>query len=101
MAGPSSEKKHALILGASGISGWALMNQIRTYPTPTTFDRITGTTNRPYSLDKFQIPDDPRIRLVSWVDFAKSVDEVVEALKAKVEGVSHVYFAGRCSWEAT
>jgi hypothetical protein len=91
---------HALILGASGISGWAVMNQARDYPSPSTFARITGTTNRPLTLEKAQIPDDNRIRLVSGVDFTKSVNEVVAQLQAKipdVDTVTHVFFTGKIS----
>ena len=33
---------HALILGASGISGWSIMNQITTSPTPTAFTCTLG-----------------------------------------------------------
>ncbi|KXH49210.1 hypothetical protein CSIM01_12157 [Colletotrichum simmondsii] len=87
---------HALILGASGISGWSLLNQARTYPTPTTFARITGTTNRPLTLEQARLPaDDPRLALVSGIDFTKSVDEVATALRDKipdVETVSHVFY---------
>ena len=89
---------HALILGASGISGWSLLNQTRKYPTETTFARITGTTNRPFSLEKAQIPADDRIRVVSGIDFLKTVDEVAEALKSKipdVDSVTHVFFTGK------
>jgi hypothetical protein len=88
---------HALILGASGISGWALLNQARLYPSPDTFHRITGTTNRPLSLEKAQIPPDPRVRLVSGIDFTKSVEEVRETLREKipdVDTVTHVFFTG-------
>jgi hypothetical protein len=93
--GKSCQPPGAPILGASGISGWALLNQIHISPAPTTFDRTIGTTNRRYSLDDFQIPRNPLIRLVSGVYFSKSVDEVIELLQEKVEGVeivSLVYF---------
>jgi hypothetical protein len=88
---------HALIFGASGISGWSLMNQARIYPSPTAFACITGTTNRPTSIGQLQIPYDDRIQLASGIDLTKSVDEVVAALKEKVphvDTVSHVFFTG-------
>lgn len=89
---------HALILGASGISGWSLLNQARTYPTPTTFARITGTTNRPLTLEQARLPaDDSRLTLVSGIDFTRAVDEVAAALRDKVpdvETVSHVFYTG-------
>lgn len=88
---------HALIFGASGISGWALLNQITTYPTPTTFSRITGLSNRPLTLDQAQLPADSRLNLVSGIDLTKSVPEVVRLLRERVEDVesiSHVFFTG-------
>ncbi|KAM0207323.1 hypothetical protein ACHAQD_012115 [Fusarium lateritium] len=86
---------HALIFGASGISGWSLLNQARIYPSPSAFARITGTTNRPTSISQLQIPQDDRIQLASGIDLTRTVDEVVTALKKKVphvDTVSHVFF---------
>ena len=93
---------HALIFGASGISGWSLLNQARIYPSPMAFTRITGTTNRPTSIDQLHIPQDNRIQLASGIDLTKSVDEVVAALKAKVphiDTVSHVFFTGMFAYQ--
>ncbi|ETS77226.1 hypothetical protein PFICI_11100 [Pestalotiopsis fici W106-1] len=86
---------HALIFGASGISGWSLLNQTRVYPSATSFARITGTTNRPLSLEQAQLPRDDRVQLVHGVDLTKSVDQVVRSLKDKiadVHTVTHVFF---------
>ena len=86
---------HALILGVSGISGWSILNQIQEYPTKTTFSRITGTTNRPFSLQQARISPDPRISLVSGIDLTKSVPDVVKLLREKIPDVntiSHVFF---------
>lgn len=87
---------HALIFGASGISGWSLLNQLRTYPTPTAFSRITAVTNRQYSLQQAQIPQDDRIAIASGVDLRKTPEQVAEAIRSKVpdaETVTHVFFA--------
>jgi hypothetical protein len=89
---------HALIFGASGISGWSLLNQTRVYPSPTSFARITGTTNRPLSLEQAQLPKDDRVKLVHGIDLTKPVDEVVLSLKDKipdVHTVTHVFFTGK------
>ncbi|KAH7395595.1 hypothetical protein BKA64DRAFT_62366 [Cadophora sp. MPI-SDFR-AT-0126] len=87
---------HALILGASGISGWGILNQIGTYPTSTFFSHITGTTTRPFSLEKAHLSaTDTRYCLVSGIDFTKRVEEVAKLLKDKVpsaETISHVFF---------
>ncbi|KAK1690118.1 hypothetical protein BDP55DRAFT_701353 [Colletotrichum godetiae] len=94
---------HALILGASGISGWSLLNQARTYPTPTTFARITGTTNRALTLEEARLPaDDPRLAIVSGIDFTRGVDDVAAAMREKipdVETVSHVFYTATANTE--
>jgi len=85
---------HALIFGASGISGWALVKEALNYPTPTTFGQVTAITNRPLSFTDTQWPDDPRLRLASGIDLTASVDTVVNALKEKVvniDTVTHVF----------
>jgi len=95
---PKDIMAHALIFGASGISGWSLLNQTRVYPTPTTFERITGTTSRPFSLEQAQIPQDERIKIASGVDLTKSASEVAATLKEKVDDISsvtHVFFTGK------
>ncbi|KAK1636159.1 hypothetical protein BDP81DRAFT_450094 [Colletotrichum phormii] len=90
---------HALILGASGISGWSLLNQARTYPTPTTFVRITGTTNRALTLEEARLPtDDPRLAIVSGIDFTRGVDDVAAVMRETIpdkETVSHVSYTER------
>ncbi|GKT65446.1 sirQ protein [Colletotrichum tofieldiae] len=86
---------HALILGASGISGWSLLNQACSHPTPTTFKRITGTTNRPLTLEQAQLPADDRLHIASGIDFTKSVDEVALSLKQRIpdaDSISHVFY---------
>ena len=91
---------HALIFGASGISGWALLNEITEYPTPTTFARITGLSNRPLTLEQAHLPQDPRLNLVNGIDLTKPVPEVVQMLKDKVKdahAISHVFFTGMSS----
>lgn len=92
---------HLLVLGASGVSGWAVMHQALTYPTPTTFEKITGTTNRPMTKEKALLPEnEERVRLVSGIDFTRPVDEVKSMLSEKITDintVTHVIYAGRFS----
>jgi hypothetical protein len=88
---------HALIFGASGISGWAILNEITNYPTPRSFAKITGLSNRPLTIEQAHLPQDPRLNLVNGIDLTKSVPEVVQMLKDKVEDaqtISHVFFTG-------
>jgi hypothetical protein len=91
----SADKKHALVSGASGISGWSILNQALSYPTPTTFHQITGLTNRPLTFEDACLPSDPRLQLASGVDLTGSVSSVVSSLKGKVKNVestTHVFF---------
>ena len=92
MTGP-----HALVLGVSGISGWSLLKQLRSYPTDSTWQRITGTSNRPFNFEKARITPEHRIKLVSGIDFTTSVQDVVRSLRENVEDidtVTHVFFTG-------
>lgn len=92
---------HLLVLGASGVSGWAAVHQARTYPSPTAFEKITGTTNRPLTREQALLPpNEQRVRLVSGVDFTKPVDEVKALLAEKItdiDTVTHVIYAGKSS----
>jgi hypothetical protein len=89
----------ALVIGASGVSGWATTRELLRYPTPTTFSRVIALSNRPLSLE-VTLLDDPRLELVSGVDLTRSLNEVVGALREKVAGiaeVTHVYWYGMWS----
>ncbi|CAH0055081.1 unnamed protein product [Clonostachys solani] len=86
---------NALIFGASGISGWSLLNQTRIYPSEKAFKRITGTTNRPLALGHALIPEDDRIKIVSGIDLRAGVEEVVAKLQGQIPDiatVTHVFF---------
>lgn len=88
-------EKHALVFGASGVSGWGVVNQLTTYPTPTTWASITGTTNRQLSPSDAFLPEDSRISLVSGIDLTKSAPEVAQIMKAKIPNIgkiTHVFF---------
>lgn len=93
--------KHALIFGASGISGWSLLRQTLRYPTPTAFSHVTGLCNRPFGKKDAFLPDDERLKIVSGVDLTQSVEAVKAQLKEKVdniESVNVVFFCGRCCY---
>ncbi|KAJ0413622.1 hypothetical protein BJY00DRAFT_296626 [Aspergillus carlsbadensis] len=88
-------KNVALVFGASGISGWAVTKCALSYPTPTTFSRIIGLTNRPLPFEKSGLPHDPRLELYSGVNLRESLDEVLVKLQDTVpnlEDVTHVYY---------
>jgi hypothetical protein len=87
---------NALVFGASGITGWAIVKSALEYPTPTTFSRVIGLTNRPLSLKDSFLPPDPRLSLKSGIDLSGDVESIVKALKEidNVEKTTHVYFTG-------
>jgi hypothetical protein len=93
--------KHALVFGASGISGWSILNQALNYPTPQTFDRITGLCNRPLTKRDAQLPDDPRVNIVPGIDLTGSVESVTKALREKVESVDTVNIVYFCAYIQT
>ncbi|KAJ5603902.1 hypothetical protein N7537_006858 [Penicillium hordei] len=72
-------KNVALVFGTSGISGWAVAKCALFYPTPTTFDRVIGLTNRPLPLERSGLPHDPRLEL-----YYEKVPNL--------EDVTHVYY---------
>lgn len=94
----SHNGSYALIFGASGISGWSLLNQCLSYPTTSSFRRIVGLCNRPLLKEDAYLPDDPRLDIVSGIDLTQSVSSVTDQLKAKVhdvESVEVVFFCGK------
>ncbi|CAG8111848.1 unnamed protein product [Penicillium salamii] len=91
----TESRKVALIFGASGISGWAVTKCALSYPTPTTFQRVIGLTNRPLPLEKSGLPHDSRLELHSGVNLRGTLDEVKSQLEEKVpdlDDVTHVYY---------
>ncbi|KAL6711301.1 hypothetical protein ACN47E_005832 [Coniothyrium glycines] len=88
---------HALIYGASGISGWAVVNAILNgYPTKEAFSRVTAMVNRALTREMALWPDDPRLQIVCGVDLlGGSQEDLEKQIREKVqgvEGVSQVYF---------
>ncbi|RAH81335.1 hypothetical protein BO86DRAFT_448471 [Aspergillus japonicus CBS 114.51] len=97
----TSDGKHALIFGASGISGWSLLNQCVSYPSPTSFRRITGLCNRPLAKEESLLPDDSRLRIIPGIDLTATVDTVIEQLKTKVDEVETVDVVFFCAYVQT
>lgn len=101
---------HAIVYGASGLVGWAVVNQLLSgYPGQGTFSKITAITNRPLVLSdtrwpelNSKRPELPELQLVSGIDLrrddgaalADSLKQVVE----DVQTVTHVYYLGMSPW---
>ncbi|EFW15360.1 conserved hypothetical protein [Coccidioides posadasii str. Silveira] len=89
---------HALVLGATGISGWSLTSQLlHNYPRPGVWSRITGVTRKAMSDEEMSYwPKDERFTLASGFDLHNDNKEVLkrkfEAKVKDVESVTHVYY---------
>jgi nucleoside-diphosphate-sugar epimerase len=100
MTAPSNH--HALVIGASGVIGWSVVNQLlQPYPSSTPFKKITALTNRPLKLEDSFWPDNapsrPALSLVSGINLHCDDDEFAESLEKKVAdvaSVTHVYYSG-------
>ncbi|KAK7701782.1 hypothetical protein SLS57_011622 [Botryosphaeria dothidea] len=94
-------ENHALVLGASGLAGWAVVNELLSnYPTPGTFRKVTAVVNRPLNIEDYfwpaQSADRPDLELVSGVNLLNgSTEEFTSFLKDKlkdIQTVTHVYY---------
>ena len=94
---------HALIFGASGITGWAITNQIlKGYPTPDSFSKVTALTNRPLSQEATLWPKSEKLQMLSGVDLMtekgqKGLEDELKSRVKEIETVSHVFFFGKRS----
>ncbi|OHF00630.1 hypothetical protein CORC01_03947 [Colletotrichum orchidophilum] len=95
-----SESNHAIVFGASGLLGWATVEQLLSnYPAKGSFDKVTAVMNRPLSeSDSFwprDSPNRPRLQLASGVNLTGTLDDLTSQLKGKidaVETVTHVFY---------
>lgn len=91
--------KSALIFGASGVTGWAFVNEIlNDYPKKGVWGKVHALTNRPLKLEDSNWPKDDRLDIVSGIDLLQGSQEDLEkAIKSKIKGiekVTHVYYLG-------
>jgi hypothetical protein len=89
--------KSALIFGASGVTGWAFVNEIlNDYPKKGVWTKVHALTNRPLLLEDSKWPKDSRLNIVSGIDLLKgSQKELENMMKEKIAGieeVTHVYY---------
>lgn len=93
---------HAIVVGASGLAGWAVVDQLmQNYPKGI-FRKVTALTNRPLDVAKSFWPQPgagrPYLQLASGVNLLEgSAEDVVALLKTKVkdtESITHVFHFG-------
>lgn len=93
----TGDQYHALVFGASGITGWGIVNAIlNSYPSESTFTRVTALTNRPLPTEAAQWPKSGKLQVVSGLDLLAGDQSTLEAtMEGRVSGietVTHVYF---------
>jgi uncharacterized protein YbjT (DUF2867 family) len=99
--------RQALVFGASGISGWAIVREALQHKGPTdrnskskpTFDRVIALSRSPLNESEFLITKDitnKRLVLHSGIDLGQAED--ADILFKNIEGIektTHVYYAGK------
>ena len=103
---PTGKGHHALVFGASGMNGWAVVNAIlNDYPTADSFSRVTALTNRPLERESTLFPAADKLHLVSGIDLLEgsqaNLEQALQRAIPQVNNVSHVYFGAYiASWDA-
>lgn len=84
----------ALVFGASGITGHAILKTLLTYPTPSTFARIIGLTNRPLTTADSHLEADQRVELYSGIDLLDREKSLLQLQHVPgIQQVTHAYYA--------
>lgn len=90
--------KVALIFGASGVTGWAFVNEIlNDYPKKGVWSGVHALTNRPLSAEKAFWPTDDRLTITSGIDLLEGTQENLESKLGGILGiakVTHVFYLG-------
>ncbi|KAI5455960.1 hypothetical protein BGZ63DRAFT_397180 [Mariannaea sp. PMI_226] len=97
----SDHERHALVFGATGLIGWAVVDQLLSrYPAASPFSSVTAISNRPVSdSNSFWTKPDgdhesPTLRLVSGINLGN--DDLTAQLRDRVGGdlgrVTHVFY---------
>lgn len=88
--------KSALIFGASGVTGWAFVNEmLNDYPKKRVWGKVHALTNRPLKQEDSLWPNDPRLNIVSGIDLLSNQEELEKTMKDKIKDidkVTHVYY---------
>jgi nucleoside-diphosphate-sugar epimerase len=88
-------KNHALVIGASGVIGWSVVNQLlQPYPSPSPFSNVDIKDMFWSEPSRGQ----PEVRLVAGVNLLCSdaeFEKVIEEKVPDVGSISHVYYCGK------
>ncbi|KEF50997.1 uncharacterized protein A1O9_12951 [Exophiala aquamarina CBS 119918] len=88
--------KHALVLGASGIQGWAIVRELLDDRNQHTFSKVTAVTNRPL-VQKFLLwPQSDRLQLVHGLELngtsKASLEKNFREKILDIDAITHVYY---------
>jgi len=84
----------ALVFGASGVTGHALLKALLAHQGSPSFARVIGLTNRPLSSAIAQLPKDQRLELYSGCDLLDREKSLLQLQHIPGIGdVTHVYYA--------
>lgn len=96
-----NQENHALVFGATGLIGWAVVDQLLSgYPDAGLFSKVTAVSNRPFDASDTLWPNEtlerPKLQVVSGVDLQSH--DLTSQMRQKVSGVDSVthiiYFGG-------
>ena len=94
--------KHAIVFGASGIIGWAVVDELlRCGGGSGPFSKVTAVTNRPLRAPESFWPENlnqPDLQLVSGVNLRHggrtTLADYLRLVVKDVETVTHIYYLG-------
>lgn len=95
--------KHALVMGATGLIGWGIVNEILSADTiaPSAFNRVTALVNRPIKHEEMfwppSHPKQPKLLVVDGVNLMDDEDQVLSLLRERIpdaDSITHAYFFG-------
>ncbi|KAL2867425.1 uncharacterized protein BJX67DRAFT_372039 [Aspergillus lucknowensis] len=93
-----SQDTHAIVFGAAGLLGWAVVNQLLSgYPSSKPFSRVTAVLNRPVSREELYWPSGSvSLHIVSGINLLQGTgNDLAKQLKEKVigaDGITHVFY---------
>ena len=96
----SDPQNHAIVFGATGLIGWAAVNQLLSnYPAAGTFASVTAVSNRAIDADRTFWPGEsgpkPNLQLVSGIDLKSGgLEAQLKEKLAGIDRVTHVFYFG-------
>lgn len=94
---------HAVVIGASGLIGWGVVNELLSQESIAAgvFGRVTTLVNRPISRDHTfwpdEHPDQPDLLMVDGVNLMDDEENITAMLKDRIPDantITHIYYFG-------